>query len=114
MGFVQGIQIMKSLAEYILEAEADNNYSVGDAFDFEFGESLCIETVIVELVEDGVVVSIDNRGIDLLVENNLQIEEKARDEYNKDVDGDHVGEGYEIPLHHYLPKNRSKLLFSTI
>ena len=84
---------MKSLTEYLNEAE---NYSVGDAFSFEFADLLSVDTVIVDIVEDGVVVNIDDKGINLLIENNLTLEEKARDDYHKDIDGDHVGEGYKI------------------
>ena len=84
---------MKSFTEYLNEAE---NYSVGDAFSFEFADLLSVDTVIVDIVEDGIVVSIDDKGIDLLAENSLTLEEKARDDYHKDIDGDHVGEGYKI------------------
>ena len=96
---------MNGLASYIKQAEESTDYQVGDAFDIEFGETQLIETTIVEILEDGIVIQMDSVGLDLMIENNLRLEEKSLSDYDADQE-EHFGEGGRHVGAEGLPRRR--------
>ena len=107
---------MNGLASYIKQAEESTDYQVGDAFDIEFGETQLIETTIVEILEDGIVIQMDSVGLDLMIENNLRLEEKSLSDYDADQE-EHFGEGYKVmpPMSDkYQPRDGLEGPFTTL
>jgi hypothetical protein len=63
---------MKSLKDYISEAEyAIDNPVVGDYFDIVVKELICLESEVIELTEDGIVILGDDHLFQVLESNNL-------------------------------------------
>lgn len=70
---------MKSLREHFDQVERDGiSPSRGDAFAIEIGEECLIESYIVDVVEDGVVIHADDRTMALLEESGCTMERIAR------------------------------------
>lgn len=59
---------MKSFREYLIETElADNTPSIGDVFEMEIArDETIIETIIVDVVEDGIVLEADDTTLQIL------------------------------------------------
>lgn len=61
---------MKTLKDYITEAEYSyNNPVVGDYFDIELSPTELVESEVIDLVEDGIVIAVNESVYSLLTEN---------------------------------------------
>ena len=86
MESVKGYELMKTLGNYITESKQLNNIAAtGDGFDIEINDALCLETTIIDVFEDGILVNSDSTGYQLLKENGCTFE-----------DGPVVSEGYQV------------------
>lgn len=65
----------KSLTDYLSEAEyASHNPVVGDYFDLVIDELSLLESEVLELVDDGIVIAIDEAAMDILFGSGLLLE----------------------------------------
>jgi hypothetical protein len=65
----------KSLKDYLSEAEyASHNPVVGDYFDLVIDELSLLESEVVELVDDGVIIAIDEAALDILFGSGMLLE----------------------------------------
>jgi hypothetical protein len=78
---------MKTLHDYISEAEyANNNPVVGDYFDIVIKELFCIETEVVGMFNDGIIIEADEQAFAMLMTNDLlESTESSYAEANKIV-----------------------------
>jgi hypothetical protein len=89
---------MKSFIDYLAESEyAYNNPVVGDYFDLELSPTELIESEVVEILEDGIVIVINDA-----VANILESYDSQYNDINTFVDSDEMEEakyqGREVPL----------------
>lgn len=89
---------MKSLQDYLIETEyAHNNPVVGDFFDLEMSPTELIESEVIEILEDGIVIN-GNDSLFVMLESYS----KAYDDINQHTSTDDVDEakyqGREVPL----------------
>ncbi len=89
---------MKTFKDYVAESEyAYNNPVVGDLFDLELSPTELIESEVLEIVEDGVVIA-GNDMIESLFEGyNSHYDELNVEQSNDDVD-EATYQGREVPL----------------
>ena len=65
----------KSLTDYLSEAEyASHNPIVGDYFDLIIDELSLLESEVIELVDDGVIIAIDEAALDILFGSGMLLE----------------------------------------
>lgn len=98
---------MKNFREYLAESEyADQNPVVGDDFDLELGTDFCLESYVVELLDDGIVIEATQQALDELT----ALTEGYKCEYESEYDDVNVEQsndkemdeakyqGREVPL----------------
>jgi hypothetical protein len=109
---------MKSLGAYLLETEKLQNYAMpGDGFGLEINNSLSLDTHIIEVFEDGILINTDDTAYNLLAENGCTFEDQSPMELNASIENDHVGEGYKVmpPMDDkYQPRNGLEGPFTTL
>jgi hypothetical protein len=89
---------MKSFKDYVSETEyAYNNPVVGDLFDLELSPTEVIESEVLEIVEDGIVIAGNDTLESLLESYNPQYDE-VNTEQSKDDVGEAKYQGREVPL----------------
>jgi hypothetical protein len=70
-------------------------FTIGDDFGISFSEDLEISTTIVDILEDGIVIELDNDAIDLLTNEGLQfLEDELIEGKIKGADGKACWKGY--------------------
>lgn len=67
---------MRDLLDLVNEMSEEGSVELYDSFDFEIGEDLLIETGVVDITEDGIIVEGDEETIKLLAEHGLILNEK--------------------------------------
>ena len=76
--------------------ENEDVYQVGDSFGISFSEDFEIETEIVDIVEDGIVVELDDYSLNYITNEGLSFEDAQLDEEKqKGVDGKACWKGYK-------------------
>ena len=76
--------------------ENEDVYQIGDDFGISFSEDFEIETEIVDIVEDGIVVELDEYSLDYITNEGLSFEDVQLDEEKqKGVDGKACWKGYK-------------------
>ena len=76
--------------------ENEDVYQVGDSFGISFSEDFEIETEIVDIVEDGIVVELDEYSLNYITNEGLSFEDAQLDEEKqKGVDGKACWKGYK-------------------
>jgi hypothetical protein len=89
---------MKSFKDYVSETEyAYNNPVVGDLFDLELSPTEVVESEVLEIVEDGIVIAGNDTLESLLESYNPQYDE-VNTEQSKDDVGEAKYQGREVPL----------------
>jgi hypothetical protein len=89
---------MKSFKDYVSETEyAYNNPVVGDLFDLELSPTEVIESEVLEIVEDGIVIAGNDTLESLLESYNPQYDE-VNTEQSKDDVGEAKYQGREVAL----------------
>ena len=91
---------MNNLWRQIQAAEksqaASEDFELGDDFGISFSEDFEIATEIVDILEDGVVIALDEHAIELLASQGLQfLEGELVDDKQKGVDGKACWKGYK-------------------
>jgi len=76
--------------------EDEDLYQVGDDFGISFNEDFEIETEIIDILEDGIVINLDETALEFLSQNGFTFEEVQLDEEKqKGVDGKACWKGYK-------------------
>jgi hypothetical protein len=76
--------------------ENEDVYQIGDDFGISFSEDFEIETEIVDIVEDGIVVELDDYSLNYITNEGLSFEDAQLDEEKqKGVDGKACWKGYK-------------------
>jgi hypothetical protein len=76
--------------------ENEDVYQIGDSFGISFSEDFEIETEIVDIVEDGIVVELDEYSLNYITNEGLSFEDAQLDEEKqKGVDGKACWKGYK-------------------
>jgi hypothetical protein len=89
---------MKSFKDYVSDAEhAYNNPVVGDLFDLEISPTELIESEVLEIVEDGIVIA-GNDALESLLESNDTHYNAVNAEQSKDDMGEAKYQGREVAL----------------
>lgn len=89
---------MKTFKDYVAESEyAYNNPVVGDLFDLELSPTELIESEVLEIVEDGIVIA-GNDMIESLFEGYNSHYDEINVEQSKDDVGEATYQGREVPL----------------
>jgi len=91
--------IIQRKADLEKEAQAKGfaeSFEIGDAFGISFSEDFEIATEIVDILEDGIVIELDDQALELLTNEGLQFYEGEviREEKQKGVDGKACWKGY--------------------
>jgi hypothetical protein len=71
---------MRNLLDIINEMSEEGSMELEDSFDFELNEETLIESGIVGFTDDGIIVECDEKALQLLESNGLQLEEVEVDE----------------------------------
>ena len=92
--------IKQRRADLDKEAKAKNigegMYEIGDDFGISFSEDFEIATEIVDIYEDGIVIALDDRALELMSEQGVQfIDFQLDEEKQKGVDGKVCWKGYK-------------------
>jgi hypothetical protein len=90
--------IQKAIADKEKEEtpQEEDIYQVGDDFGISFSEDFEIGTEIVDILEDGIVLSLDETAMDYLLQNGFTFEEiQLGEEKQKGVDGKACWKGYK-------------------
>jgi hypothetical protein len=89
---------MKTFKDYVSESEyAYNNPVVGDLFDLELSPTELIESEVLEIVEDGIVIA-GNDTLESLLESYNPHYNEVNVEQSKDDVGEATYQGREVPL----------------
>jgi hypothetical protein len=89
--------IQKAIADKEKEdqPQEEDIYQIGDDFGISFSEDFEIGTEIVDILEDGIVLSLDETAMDYLLQNGFTFEEiQLGEEKQKGVDGKACWKGY--------------------
>lgn len=91
---------MKTFKDYIAETEyAYDNPVVGDYFDIELSPTEIIESEVIDLVEDGIVVAVNSQVYSLLESYDSVYDDVNKNTSNKHGDMDEAKyQGREVPL----------------
>ncbi len=91
---------MKTFKDYIAETEyAYDNPVVGDYFDIELSPTELVESEVVDIVEDGIVVAVNSQVYSLLESYDSVYDDVNKTTSNKDGDMDEAKyQGREVPL----------------
>jgi hypothetical protein len=89
---------MKSFKDYVSDAEhAHNNPIVGDLFDLELSPTEVIESEVLEIVEDGIVIA-GNDTLESLLESYNSHYDAVNTEHSEDDVDEAKYQGREVPL----------------
>jgi hypothetical protein len=96
-------RIQQAIADKEKEQEEEDNsavgeeFEIGDEFGVSFSEDFEVATTIVDIVEDGIVVELDDTGMNFLEENGFSFEEGelVNEEKQKGLDGKACWKGYK-------------------
>jgi hypothetical protein len=92
--------IAKAIADKEKEEEnttKEEGFEIGDEFGISFSEDFEVAATIVDIVEDGIVIELDDTGINFLEENGFSFEEGelVNEEKQKGLDGKACWKGYK-------------------
>ena len=75
----------------------ESTFEIGDAFDISFTEDSVIESTIVDILEDGIVIELDDAALEMLTNEGLTFleGEVVNEEKQKGVDGKACWKGYK-------------------
>ena len=75
----------------------ESTFEIGDAFDISFTEDSVIESTIVDILEDGIVIELDDTALEMLTNEGLTFleGEVVNEEKQKGVDGKACWKGYK-------------------
>ena len=93
-------ELVKRTAELEKEARAKGvieSFEIGDAFDISFTEDSVIESTIVDILEDGIVIELDDIALEMMTDEGVRFfeGEVVTEEKQKGLDGKACWKGYK-------------------
>lgn len=93
-------EVIRRTAELESEARAKGvieSFEIGDAFDISFTEDSVIESTIVDILEDGIVIELDDTALEMMTNEGVRFleGEVVTEEKQKGVDGKACWKGYK-------------------